>query len=55
MDKIFKHDDYEKEVKCPDCGKVLRDKNSRDVGVCLPCFAIRMCDGDEDDENENED
>lgn len=50
----MKDSDKEKVVKCPDCGKELIDKQSKDVGVCLPCFAIRMSDFDEENE-ENED
>jgi predicted RNA-binding Zn-ribbon protein involved in translation (DUF1610 family) len=47
-------EEKEKEVKCPHCGAVLRDKNRRDVGVCFPCFAIGQSDFDEEDFDEEE-
>ena len=40
----------EKEVRCTRCKKLLHDKNSKNVGQCLACFAEMMSDDDEDEE-----
>jgi uncharacterized paraquat-inducible protein A len=44
----MKEEYQEKEVKCTRCGVVLRDKQSKNVLQCLPCFANMQSDDDEE-------
>ncbi len=34
--------------RCRECGTHLIGKNARDVGYCIPCFAMIMADPDDD-------
>lgn len=36
--------------KCRECGTRLADKNAREVGYCIPCFAMMVADPDDEDE-----
>lgn len=42
------------EARCRNCQCQLHGKNAKDVGYCVDCFNAMMCDGDED-ESEEED
>jgi len=46
-DKCIPCDGTGKIDVCRNCGCELRDKNSKDVGYCLPCFAEMMSDEEE--------
>lgn len=48
--KKKKPDEYQPTpVKCrnPRCKTMLHGKNEKDVGYCLPCFAVMMSDEEE--------
>lgn len=37
--------------KCSTCGCELKDENSRNVGQCLPCFAMEQSDFEDEEED----
>lgn len=39
-------------TKCRECGTKLIGKNAMDVGYCLTCYAMMMCDPDDDEDDD---
>lgn len=37
--------------KCRECGTRLSDKNAREVGYCIPCFAMMMADPEDEEDD----
>ncbi len=40
--------------RCRECGTKLSGRNAIDVGYCIPCFNMMMCDDDEEDPDDND-
>jgi len=38
--------------RCLECGVKLIGKNAIDVGYCIPCYNMMMCEGSYDDEDD---